>query len=315
MGEDLLFTTRSYARLGNDVAAQGAFETGQSSLQIFPDGELYQRVVTPVHGRDVALIAGTGTDADTLEAFDLAFALIEQGARSLTLAIPFFGYATMERAWRNGDAVKAVSRARLWSSLPVAPMGNRILILEPHTPGLPFYFGRNAVVSAISGIPLMLKMLERFPKEESVLCSPDVGRIKWVDELALLLGWPSAFVVKRRNEEGAVEAMGLIGSVRGKRVVLCDDMIRTGKTLLRAAEACLQAGAASLAAIAIHGAFTKEAISELDASGLFATIGCTDSHPNSFRMETDRLHVESSAELLAEALGHSLEPMLRPGPA
>jgi ribose-phosphate pyrophosphokinase len=303
MESGLLFANRSYEGMAKDVAAKGGFEPGRLITRIFPDGELYHRIATPVRGRDVALIAGTVSDQDTLEALDLAFALVEQGARSLAIAIPFFGYATMERSWSPGDAVKAVSRARLWSAIPVAPEGNRILILEPHTPGLPFYFGSENRVAALEGFPLMLKMLERFSGEEIVLCSPDTGRIKWVDDLASRARKPSAFLLKRRTDEGLVYSLGLLGSVHGRKVVFCDDMIRSGETLLLAGRACLQAGASSLAAVVIHGAFTKDALRKLETEGRFSAILCTDSHAGCRRRDSDRLHVESCADLIAGALG------------
>jgi ribose-phosphate pyrophosphokinase len=302
MESGLLFANRSYEEMAKDVAAKGGFEPGRLVTRTFPDGEVYHRVATPVRGRDVALIAGTVSDRDTLEALDLAFALVEQGARSLSIAIPFFGYATMERSWSPGDAVKAVSRARLWSAVPIAPEGNRILILEPHTSGLPFYFGSESRVAALDGLPLMLKMLGRFSGEEIVLCSPDTGRIKWVDDLASRSRKPSAFLLKRRTDEGQVYSLGLLGSVRGRKVVFCDDMIRSGETLLLAGKACLQAGATSLAAAVIHGAFTHDALRKLETDGRFSAILCTDSHAGCRARGSDKLHVEPCSELIAEAL-------------
>jgi ribose-phosphate pyrophosphokinase len=304
----LLFATRRYAGLGRDVAALGAFETGQVEVEAWKDGEIYQRVETPARGRDVVLIAGTDSETNTLETFDLAFALVEQGARSLTLAVPFFGYSTMERAWMSGDAVTAKSRARVWSSLPRAPLGNRILILEPHTQGLPHYFGDGPLVSGIDASPLMLEMLAGFAAEGSVLCSPDTGRIKWVDALALQSGRGSAFVLKRRGADGSVAALGLTGAVKDRAVVLCDDMIRTGGTLVNAARACLEAGASGVAAAAIHGAFTPGTHDMLASSGLFTSLICTDSHPNAYDPHGSKgrepawLQVKSCAALLAAAL-------------
>lgn len=169
METKLLFAIRSYAGLKRDTEAIGPFETGRSEVHVWKDGEVYQKVESRVQRRDVVLIAGTGTETDTLEAFDLATALVEQGCRSLTLVLAFFGYATMERAWSPGEAVTAKSRARLWSSLPRAPMGNRILVLEPHTPGLVHYFGDRNNVAALNGAPLMLKMLAGVAEESLVL--------------------------------------------------------------------------------------------------------------------------------------------------
>lgn len=303
----VVFSTRSYSALGSKVAQARGATLGEVEVHVFPDGEIRQVVKTGVQGRDVALIAGTGTETDTLEAFDLACALVEQGARRLVIAMPFFGYSTMERAGRPGVAVTAKSRARIWSSLPSAPLGNSILILEPHTPTLPYYFGDANAVAALDGGPLLLRMLERFAGEPPVLCSPDIGRIKWVERLARGIGWPSAFVLKRRGPDGNVQATGLAGSVRGRGVVLCDDLIRTGGTLIKAAQACLEAGAASVSAAAIHGAFTPGAAENLRACGLIKSILCSDSHPGSAGKGAGFVQVESAAGLLAQAVSLSLE--------
>lgn len=302
MESKLLFSIRSYAGLKRDAAAIGSFEMGRSEVHVWKDGEIYQKVESPVHGREVVLIAGTGAETDTLEAFDLATALVEQGCRSLTIVLAFFGYATMERAWSPGEAVTAKSRARLWSSLPRAPSGNRIFILEPHTPGLVHYFGDRNNVAALNGAPLMLKMLSGIAVESPVLCSPDIGRIKWVDALASQSGWDSAYVLKRRGADGSVTAMGLTGNVAGRFVMLCDDMVRTGGTLINAARACLDAGAFRVAGAAIHGSFTQGTVAELESSGLLDSLICTDSHPVAYARPSNWLRVESCAGLIAESL-------------
>jgi ribose-phosphate pyrophosphokinase len=106
----------------------------------FPDGERYQRVLTDVDGREVVLVGGTISDADTLELYDLACTLVRLGACSLMLTIPYFGYATMERAVKHGEVVTAKTRAYLLSTIPETPMENRVLLLDLHTEGLPYYF-------------------------------------------------------------------------------------------------------------------------------------------------------------------------------
>lgn len=279
MDRGILFSIRNYAGLGADIARLGGHPSGEVEIQVWPDGEIYQRVKTPVAGRNVFLVAGTGNEADTLEAFDLASALIQQGALGLSLLIPFFGYSTMERAWQPGEAVTAKSRARIWRALPSAPIGSRIFILEPHTPGLPHYFEGQALVAGLDSRPLMLEMLAKLAVESAVLCSPDIGRIKWVDSLASASGRQSAFVLKRRGEDGSVQTFGLSGKVAGRKVVLCDDMIRTGGTLLNAARACREAGATGVSAAAIHGAFTPGTLEKLRESRLLDALACTDSHP------------------------------------
>jgi ribose-phosphate pyrophosphokinase len=298
----IVFAIRNYAGLGSDIAWAGGFAPGAVDVHLWPDGELDQIVKTPVSGRDVALVAGTGSEADTLEAFDLACALVVQGARRLIVLIPFFGYSTMEKSRQPGAAITAKSRALLWSALPRAPQGNRVLILEPHSPGLPLYFGPENLVTGLDAASLMMEMLEGFPVAGHVLCSPDIGRIKWVDGLASATGREAAFVLKRRSREGGVKAFGVTGDVKNKTVILCDDMIRSGDTLLRAAEACLKSGAREVSAVAIHGAFAPGAIRTLRGSGLLKSIRCTDSHPEARRHASDWPLLTTCKDLAARAL-------------
>lgn len=305
MDKGILFSIRNYAGLGVEIARLGGLQTGEVETQIWPDGEIYQRVRTQVAGRDAFLVAGTGTETDTLEAFDLASALVQQGALSLSVVIPFFGYSTMERAWQPGEAVTAKSRARIWCALPSAPLGNRIFILEPHTPSLPHFFEGQALVIGLEAQSLMLKILARLAVESPVLCSPDIGRIKWVDSLASASGRQSAFVLKRRVEDGSIQTFGLSGKVAGCEVVLCDDMIRTGGTLLNAARACLEAGATGVSAVAIHGAFSPGTLEKLRESRLLDALACTDSHPFAHGEDSAWPAIFGCAEVLAKALPRS----------
>jgi len=140
MTSALVFSTQRYAYLREDVARIGRLEVGSIEVATFPDSERYQRVGTPVSGRDVVLIGGTVSDADTLELFDLACSIVKDGARSLALLIPYFGYSTMERAVKAGEVVTAKTRARLFSAIPLAAAGNRVFLVDLHAEGIPHYF-------------------------------------------------------------------------------------------------------------------------------------------------------------------------------
>jgi ribose-phosphate pyrophosphokinase len=136
----VLFATRAYLRLRDAVAAAGGFAVGEIEVQEFPDGERYQRLVSPVRGVDAVLIGGTISDPDTLELYDVACAMAKYGARSLTLVVPYLGYSTMERATRPGEVVTAKTRARLLSAIPMSAVGNRVVLIDLHSEGLPHFF-------------------------------------------------------------------------------------------------------------------------------------------------------------------------------
>src|SRR6185369_16271968 len=136
----LLFTIQSYAYLEPRFLAAGDFERGAIERKQFPDGERYFRVAVDCWGRDVVLLGGTPTDLDWLEIYDLGCAISRAGARSLSIVMPYFGYATMERAVRPGEVVTAKTRARLISSIPPCEAGTRLVLFDLHTDGIEFYF-------------------------------------------------------------------------------------------------------------------------------------------------------------------------------
>ena len=285
------------------VAARGrAAETLSVERRRFSDGELYQRLESDVRGRDVVLVSGTHDEVSTLAAYDLACAISRYGAKRLTWVLPYFGCQTMERATRSGEVVTAKTRARLISTVPATPWGNRILLLDLHTPGIPHYFGDSVQAFHLYAKPLILDAARAFGGEDFVLGAPDAGRAKWVQSLANDLGVPAALVTKRRISDGVVEVTGLEGQVSGKRVVIYDDMIRTGGTLLRAAEAYLEAGASACFAVATHLVVPGDAAERILASDAIQGLAGTNSHPRSAHAAKAGCQIHSVAGLYAEWL-------------
>jgi ribose-phosphate pyrophosphokinase len=276
MTSALLYSTRAYAELGDRVAQLAGLERGEVEAKIFADGERYLRLSTDPENRGAVVLGGTVGEADTLELYDLACGVVEAGARSLTLAIPYFGYGTMERAVRPHEIVTAKTRARLLSSIPVPGSGSRVLLLDLHTEGIPFYFEGALRPVHLSARPVVLNAIRGLGAE--VIACTDAGRAKWVERLANDLRVEAAFVFKRRH--GAdTEVTAVSAQVKDRRVVIYDDLIRSGGSLIGAARAYREAGAASLAAVATHGVLPGDALARLKQSGLFERLVLTDSHP------------------------------------
>lgn len=299
----LLFSTVAYRPLRERMLQEPGALAGEVETHLFPDGERYQRILSEVDGRDVALLAGTISEADTLELFDLASGLVEEGARTLTLLMPYFGHATMERAVKPGEIVTAKTRARLISAIPPAPGGNRLFVLDVHTEGLPYYFEGSIRPHHLYAKPLILEIVRAMQAEgQVVLACTDAGRAKWVESLANDLGIHASFVFKRRDEDGKTHVTAVSAQVKGRRVVLYDDMIRTGGSLIGAARAYRDAGAAALSAVATHGLFPDGAMERIRESGLFDEVVVTDSHPRVLPLVQQGLRVVSVAPLLMQVL-------------
>lgn len=285
-----------------EILELGDFEKGEIEVNIFPDGERYQRILTHVSGRDVVLVGGTISDADTLEMYDLAFALIKYGARSIHLFFPYFGYSTMERANLAGEVVTAKSRAVIFSSLPRTSLGNYFVFFDLHSEGIPHYFEGHSLIKHIFCKPIIIRYAQLLAEKDFVLACTDAGRAKWVEWLANEMGVNAAFVFKRRSSGEKTAITSISADVEGKDVVIYDDMIRTGGSLINAAIAYKRAGAKKVYAITTHGLFNGNAIENIKKNGVIEKVVTTNSHPNCFNDKDRIIHVESIAPLIVEQL-------------
>jgi ribose-phosphate pyrophosphokinase len=298
----LVFSTANYAYMRQKLCLEGAFEEGLVESRIFPDGERYQRLLHNPDARRVVLIGGTISDADTLELYDLGCAISKLGAYSLTMVIPYFGYSTMERGQKPLEIVTAKTRARLLSAIPPAGMANRIVMVDLHTPGLPHYFEGCVQTRHLYAKPVILKACREIGGDDFVLACTDSGRAKWVESLANDLGVGAAFILKRRLDAERVEIAEVQAEVRGKKVIIYDDMIRTGGSLLQAAQAYRKAGATEVSAITTHGVLPDGALERLSASGLFKRLLATDTHPRAVNLRGEFLEVITISDLLLKSL-------------
>ncbi len=279
MSRRLLFTIPSYAYMEPSFLAAGDFERGEIERKNFPDGERYLRILPDLYARDVVLLGGTPADSDWLDVFDLACGIARGGARSLSIVMPYFGYSTMERAVKPGEVVVAKTRARLLSAIPAPEGGTHLFLFDLHTDGIEFYLDDRILSRHVYGAPIVTKKIaEKMAGRPFVLGACDAGRAKWVQSLARDLKVEPAFVYKQRDD-GGTSVTGINADVKGREVVVYDDMIRTGSSLIQAGKAYLAAGATKVHAIASHLVLPGESYEKLRASGVFATVMGTDSHP------------------------------------
>lgn len=333
----IIFATSSYeyvkaamlqsGRFVDGVIARGLDDKGKpvTDDKPFPDGERYHRLITDVEHRPVILIGGTIDDRETMELLDLGHLLVDRGALELKIIIPYFGYSTMERAVKPGESVKAKVRARMISSIPRAPLGNLVFLVDLHAEGTQHYFeghcqgfliyAKNFVFDSVhdillkhGGIPAVggnAKAREKALALEFVLASTDAGRAKWVESLTTDLVQldrhaESAFIIKRRISGSATELRDISADVAGKLVVIYDDMGRTGGSLIKAAKAYRDKGAIDVVAILTHGVLPAGSKEKLAASGMFSAIYVTNTHPSAVKQQDDFLIVKSIAPLLTE---------------
>ncbi len=306
MNKILLFSTPKYKYLADKIYNEQFFEYGEIEIKKFPDGERYQRIISEVKDRNVVIISGTISDEETLTLYDLACAIAKYDAKKLTIVVPYYGYSTMERAVKYGEVVTAKTRARLLSAIPNAKDGNHFIMVDLHSEGIPFYFEGDVTSKHLYAKKVIreaaLNMAERHGYNDFILASTDAGRAKWVESLANDMGVGGAFVLKRRISGTNTQVTAINADVKGKFVIIYDDMIRTGGSLIHAAQAYKDAGAENIAVISTHGLFPDGAVKKLRDSGLFSEIIVTDTHPNALMYESEFLKTVSVSELIRSEL-------------
>ncbi len=298
----LLFATSDYQALAGKLLAITSYEEGKVESTFFSDGEHYQRIVSEVENREVVLLGGTVNESATLELYDLASALVSYGADSLSLVVPYFGYSTMERAVKPREIVTAKTRARLFSSIPQSHKGNKIYLFDLHTEGIPHYFEQNLHPKHIYCKPIIIDICRKYGGEDFILASTDAGRAKWVESLANDMNVGAAFILKRRIADGHTEIRAVNADVQDKTVIIYDDMIRSGSSIINAAKTYHQGGAKEIFVITTHGLFVNDGVEKLRNSGLISKVICTDTHCNVEGIQSNFLEVVSIAGLIADAI-------------
>ncbi len=299
----ILFSLKEYDYLAKRIADYLKIPVGTIEERIFPDGEIYHRVEQNVLGQHVILVGGTHNDLCTLNLYDLGYGIVKAGARSLTLVIPYFGYSTMERSVKEGEIVKAKTRAKILSAIPEPPEGNKVLLLDLHSEGIPHYFGEHITATHLYAKPVIIQAIQEISEgKDYILASTDAGRAKWVASIANDLGVEAAFVYKSRQSGSETKITGVNADVENKTVIIYDDMIRTGGSLLQAANAYLEHGAKEIFAVATHLILPNNSLEKLCNANTIKIICATNSHPKSTQLHSDFLRVYDVSFIFAKFL-------------
>jgi ribose-phosphate pyrophosphokinase len=306
-----LLSTVSSRPFAERLAEHLGIAVAEVQREHFPDGERYLRLDLPSRfgllGQHVVIVGATDSAESLDEVYRLGCAVAKYGIRSLVLVVPYLGYSTMERAVRPGEVVTAKVIARQLSGIPRASRGNWVLLMDLHAAGIVYYFEGDTVALELYAEPKVVAAIERLNLPDLCLASTDMGRAKWVEAFANRLHAPVALIHKKRVSGSQTRVSAVVGDVAGRNVVVFDDMIRTGGSLVQAAEAYLRAGANSVHAVATHLVLPPGAVERLEAAPLAGVIG-TDTHPNHRLVEgRPRFAVVSVADLFADVVSRLVE--------
>lgn len=233
----------------------------------FPDGELYVRVGGRISGDDVVLVQSTRTDEDLIEMLLLEDAIREAGAKRLFVVVPYFGYARQDRPFFPGEPLSARAMSR-----HVELDADGVVTVDLHSSETLKIFRKPAIEA--SGIPAIARLLRERPVD--LLVSPDKGGTDRARRMAAILEKPWMALEKRRIDSEHVELSlpkEVPISLEGKHVVIVDDVISTGGTIVEAAKLLKRQRAGALAAACTHGLFLRDAFERIKAvcDGLYST--------------------------------------------
>jgi len=265
----------------------------------FSDGEIWVRIEESVRGDDVFVIQPTcpPTAENLMELLIILDALKRASARRTTAVIPYYGYARQEKKIKPREPISA----KLVADLISVAGADRILTVDLHVQSIQGFF--DIPVDHLPAGPILADDLvsRSFAGQDTVVVSPDVGGVGTAKALADRLNSPLAIIVKRRPEVNQVEILEVIGELEGRRVVLIDDIIDTGRSIVSAARAVAMRGAAEIRAYATHPVFSGDCVQLLEDSPI-AEVVVTDTIPVPEEKRIAKVRVLSVAPILAEAI-------------
>ncbi len=301
-GEIKVFGTMRGARLAGDICDLLRIPIGQRSLGRFGDTEVQLEITENVRGHDVYIVGPASAPAeDILELIFLARTAAMSSAAKVTLVIPYLGYNRQERKDRSRVPISA----KIIIEILKTSCANRVLLLDLHSAATAAHFEREMVHDHLYSAKVLIPHLKKILKRPFRIGSPDAGGVPRARKYSQHLGFGDYVVFdKTRPKAGVVDGQSIkiIGSVRNKDLVLVDDMVDSGGTLIADALAAKEKGALDVYAVVTHALFTKG--TDVFPKGLFKEIIITDSvcpgqSPHSTNVKITTCSV---APLLADAI-------------
>jgi ribose-phosphate pyrophosphokinase len=296
----LLFSGRSHPELTDEIAACLGVEPTPTTLYDFANGEIFVRFLESVRGCDAFVLQSHTAPINKwiMEHLIMVDALKRASAKRITVVSPFFGYARQDKKSRGREPISA----RLMADLFLTAGADRIMAVDLHTAQIQGFF--DGPVDHLFALPILANYIEdRLDVSQVTVVAPDAGRVRVCERWTDRLGSPLAIIHKRRDPDVAnqVKVLEVVGQVEGRTCIIVDDMIDTGATIVNAAEALFEQGAAQVIATATHGVLSGPAVDLLKNSRISEVI-VSNTLPISNEKRFDKLTVLSIAPLIARAI-------------
>ena len=302
----MVFSGRAHPGLADEVADQLGIELVPTSAYEFANSEIYVRYEESVRGCDAFVIQSHTAPVNEwiMEHLIMVDALKRASAKRITVVMPFYGYARQDKKHRGREPISA----RLMADLFKTAGADRLICVDLHTSQIQGFF--DGPVDHLMAMPILTEYVkEKYGHEQLAVVSPDAGRIKVAEHWSNRLGGaPLAFIHKTRNIDRPNESIAnrVVGEVTGRICILVDDMIDTGGTITKAAEALMADGAAGVVIAATHAILSDPAVDRLKNCSATEVV-VTNTLPIPAERQFDKLTILSIAPLISRAIREVFE--------
>ena len=296
-----IFSGNSNRPLAEEICRYLSVTLGRANTTRFPDGEFNFQILENVRGGDVFIVQSTcpPVDSHLMELLIMLDAFRRSSAIRITAVIPYYGYSRGDKK----DKPRIPISAKLVANLLRTAGADRVLAVDLHAPQIQGFF--DMPVDHLFAAPVMIDYFTQNPLDNLVVVAPDPGGAERARAYAKRLQADFAIVDKRRDKSqpghSEAEVMNIIGNVEGRNVLIVDDMVDTGGTLTKVAEALDRAGAERIQTSCVHAVLSGDAIERIQRSVLEKVI-VTNTVPADKFCDAPKFECLSIAPLLAEAI-------------
>ena len=289
-----IFSGRASRYLAEEIARNYGVPLGNTVVTEFSDGEFQPSFEENVRGRDVFIVQSTFPPSDNFfELLMMIDAAKRASARKIIAVIPYFGYGRQDRKDKPRVSIASKMNADLLTTVGI----DRLITIDLHADQIQGFF--NVPVDHLYASNIFIPYLRKLDLPDMIMASPDTGGTRRAASYAKALNTEFVICYKHRTKPNEVGEIRLIGEVKGKNVILADDIIDTAGTITRAAEVLMEEGAKSVRAFCTHPVFSGAAYKRIQESP-FVEIMVTDTIP--VKEKCNKVTVLSTAPLFAEVI-------------
>jgi len=292
-----IFTGNANPKLAKEICKYLKMPLGDALVTTFSEGEIRVKINENVRGRDVFIIQPTCAPVNNnlMELLILIDSLKRASAKRITAVLPYFGYARQDRK----DQPRVPITAKLVANLITTAGVDRILTVDLHAGQIQGFF--DIPMDHLYAVNIFVSYIKKIKLKDIVIVSPDVGGIKMARAYAKKFEAPLAIVDKRRISGEDTEAMNILGEIKGKNLIIVDDLVATASSLVEAAVALKKQGGKEIYAAITHPVLSELAIKRINDSSI-KKVFVTNTIPVENGKKHKKIEVLSIAPLLAEAI-------------